>query len=169
MKIIFMGALLFAGSVSAQDIEVYELAEGFSAPFPSEPEFVGNMEQGETEYRGYRNSSTTDPFGVTAAVFVSDPLEGEYDIRELLEVRLVVESKQVGSEPLSMKHVSVDGRPAVIGHIPMDHPTHEAMSHTAVVYDEGRLHLWSVQDPVETSNGRGREFFDQGLDEIRID
>lgn len=150
---------------SGHELRLFPLEEGIQMPFTTTPVKVGVLSMGDGRIANYSLPLESEGIFFAASVMLTPSLKSRSP-QSILEAYLESASEGAGARTLSQSATSIDGRPARESISRIQQFGMEARIYNIAIYDDGKVHNWSVQEIVELSEGKGEALFRENMRRI---
>ena len=161
-------AVSIAETASAQsgiELRLFALERGIEMPFSTSPIKVGVMSMGDGRIANYSLPLESEGVFFAASVMLTQSLKTQSP-QLILEVYLDSAAEGAGAQSIDQSATSIDGRPARESFSKIQQAGMEVRIYNIAIYDDGRVHNWSVQEILELSEGKGEAIFRENMRRI---
>ena len=155
---------------SSLQLPIHALDGGVHLPFPTRPSLLGIVLDGESRSAAYQYTDERASFGYTATIMLDPiPSAGSLSPAEWMTISVKGILEGINGRLILEKDVIIDGRQGRYIVASMGVVDHQANSRTLIIYDDGKIHTWAMQDVPAITGDLGTRIFAENIQRIRID
>lgn len=152
-------SLLLCSLTVLADMSVYTLEARIRAAFPKQPEYIGELGQGNQRHRSYQTADETNLLAYALTYQVGRTIFKQKDVAEALRRYIAGQALVVGGIVESVTLVKIQGDEGAHFVVAYQLQGMSVRKYGAVMYRDGQFFQWTVQEFPGISQQSARSIF----------